>query len=453
MTSTIYFHGGAGAVTGSNFLLDTGEAKFLVDCGLTQGRHSAEAQNWEAFPYDVASVPFLFVTHAHIDHIGRIPKLVKDGFKGRIISTEATRALAEPLLLDSMELLAHDARKHEREPLYNEHDIEHTMRLWEGVPYHKKIELPGDVSAEFLDAGHILGSAMVRFERGGKSVVFTGDLGGGNSPLLAPHEPLPHPDYLVMESVYGNRVRPEDKNRREELENVVEEAVARGGTLLIPAFSTERTQDLLFEIRNLMVERRVPQVPVYLDSPLATKITAAYLANPGYFAEAFRERVKGGENIFAFPELKFVEDAEESKHVAGKPGPKIIIAGSGMSSGGRVHAHEKVLLPDPRSTLLIVGYQAAGSLGRRLLEGDKNILMQGQRVQVKAKVEAIYGYSAHMDGEQLLEFVNQGRDALKQVFVVMGEPASASFLVQRIRDYLSVKATAPLAGEQAEIDL
>ena len=197
----------------------------------------------------------------------------------------------------------------------------------------------------------------------------------------------------------------------------------------------------------------MPQVRVYLDSPLATKITAAYLANPGYFAEAFRERVKGGENIFAFPELKFVEDAEESKHVAGKPGPKIIIAGSGMSSGGRVHAHEKVLLPDPRSTLLIVGYQAAGSLGRRLLEGDKNILMQGQRVQVKAKVEAIYGYSAHMDGEQLLEFVNQGRDALKQVFVVMGEPASASFLVQRIRDYLSVKATAPLAGEQAEIDL
>src|SRR3989344_8842557 len=163
--STIHFYGGAGAVTGSNFLLDTGEAKFLVDCGLTQGRHSAEAQNWEAFPYDVASVPFLFVTHAHIDHIGRIPKLVKDGFKGRIISTEATRALAEPLLLDSMELLAHDARKHEREPLYNEQTIARTMRLWEGIQYHKKIEIPGGVSAELLDAGHILGPAMVKFAR------------------------------------------------------------------------------------------------------------------------------------------------------------------------------------------------------------------------------------------------------------------------------------------------
>ncbi|MDZ4226372.1 MAG: MBL fold metallo-hydrolase, partial [Patescibacteria group bacterium] len=380
-------------------------------------------------------------------------KLVKDGFNGRIISTEATKVLAEPLLLDSMELLLHDAHKHGREPLYNEHDIKNTMRLWEGIQYHKKVELPGGLSAELLDAGHILGSAMVKCEREAKSIVFTGDLGGGNSPLISPHDPLPHPDYLVMESVYGDRVRGSDKNRREELEDVIEEAVARGGTLLIPAFSTERTQDLLFEIRNLMVERRVPQVPVFVDSPLATKITQAYLASPNYFSETMRERVKGGENIFAFPELTFVEDEEESKKVSRKPGPKIIIAGSGMSSGGRVHAHERVLLPDPTSTLLIVGYQAAGSLGRRLLEGDKNVTLRGERVAVKAKVEAVYGYSAHMDGEQLLEFVNQGRDKLKQVFVVMGEPASASFLVQRIRDYLSVKATAPEVGEQAEIDL
>lgn len=453
MSSTIYFHGGAGSVTGSNFLLDTGDTTCLVDCGLTQGRHSAEAQNWEAFPYNPGEVPFLFVTHAHIDHIGRIPKLVKDGFAGRIISTEATKALAEPLLLDSMELLAHDAEKHGRTQLYNEHDIAKAMRLWEGVPYHKKIELPGGMSAELLDAGHILGSAMVRFERGGKSLIFTGDLGGGNSPLLAAHDELLRPDYLVMESVYGDRVRPEDKHRREELEDVIEDAIARGGTLLIPAFSTERTQDLLFEIRNLMVERRVPQVPVFVDSPLATKITAAYLSHPSYFKDDIRERVKGGEDIFAFPQLTFTEDVAESRKVVGRPGPKIVIAGSGMSSGGRVHAHERAVLPDEKSTLLIVGYQSAGSLGRRLLEGEKRVMIQGEQVHVKAKVESVYGYSAHMDGEQLLDFVNQNRDQLKQVFVVMGEPAAASFLVQRIRDYLSVKATTPEAGESAKIDL
>lgn len=453
MSSTIHFHGGAGAVTGANFLLDTGGTKILIDCGLSQGRHNAEGDNWEKFAYDPADIPVLVITHAHVDHIGRVPKLVKEGFRGRIISTEATKALVEPLLLDSMELLAHDGQKHGRGPLYDEDDISQAMKLWHGIPYHKTVELEDGISLQLLDAGHILGSAMAEFSRGGKTIVFTGDLGGGNSPLLAPHDPLSNADYLVMESVYGDRVRETDANRREELENVIEDAAARGGTLLIPAFSTERTQDLLYEVRSLMTEKRILSMPVYLDSPLATKITNAYLAHPEYFAPEMRDRAKGGENIFTFPELKFVEDAEESRKITHKPGPKIIIAGSGMSSGGRVHGHEQVLLADPTSTLLIVGYQAAGSLGRRLLEGDKNIILKGQQIKVKAKVEAIYGYSAHMDGEQLLEFVNQGKDSLKQVFVVMGEPIASNFLVQRIRDYLSVKATAPTTGDKAEIDL
>lgn len=453
MKSTIHFYGGAGTVTGSNFLLDTGGATFLVDCGLTQGRHSAEEDNWKVFPYNPADIQFLIVTHAHIDHIGRIPKLVKDGFKGRIISTEATKALAQPLLEDSTELLAHEAEKHGKPLLYDEHDISHAMKLWEGIPYHKPLELADGVLLEFLDSGHILGSAMARFSRGEKKIVFTGDLGGGNSPLLAPHDQPSPTDYLVMESVYGDRVRPEDKHRREELENVIEDAAARGGTLLIPAFSTERTQDLLYEIGVMMKEKRVPSMPVYLDSPLATKITAAYLAHPDYFAKEIEERVRGGEGIFSFPELHYVEDAEESHKVTNRPGPKIIIAGSGMSSGGRVYGHEKALLPDDKSTVLIVGYQAAGSLGRRLIEGEKEVRVMGQPVKVRAKVETIYGYSAHMDGEQLLEFVNKNQKGLQQVFVVMGEPSASSFLVQRIRDYLSVKATAPETGDKAEIEL
>ncbi len=224
------------------------------------------------------------------------------------------------------------------------------------------------------------------------------------------------------------------------------------GPLLIPAFSTERTQDLLFEIRTLMVEKRVPSMPVYVDSPLASKITEAFSKYPQYFADPIAERIRAGEDLFAFPELHFVEDAEESKKVAALPGPKIVFAGSGMSNGGRVHEHQKFVLPDSKSTLLIVGYQSAGSLGRRLIEGDKSVWLMGQKVHVACKVEAIYGYSAHMDGEQLLEFVNTTASTLKEVFVVMGEPSSSGFLVQRIRDYLGIKAIAPEAGDESSID-
>jgi metallo-beta-lactamase family protein len=452
-SSTVYFYGGAGSVTGSNFLIDVGDAKFLVDCGLSQGKHVAEEINWEKFPFDPTTIPFLFVTHAHIDHIGKIPKLVKDGFKGRIISTEATRALAEPLLLDSQELLAHDARKHGRDPLYNEHDIAHAMKLWEGIGYKQKVNLPGGCSMQFLNSGHILGSALVRIEREGKNIIFTGDLGSGNSPLLHPIETITDAQYLVMESVYGDRVRGKDADRLDLLEDVIEEAAKQGGTLLIPAFSTERTQDILFDIRTLMTEKKVPSMPVYVDSPLASKITEAFLRYPAYFSDPIKARIEGGEKIFSFSELHFVEDIEESKKIAALPGPKVVIAGSGMSNGGRVHEYQKYILPEEKSILLIVGYQSAGSLGRRLVEGEKSVMLMGEKVQVKCKVEAIYGYSAHMDSEQLLEFVNETARTIKQVFVVMGEPSASSFLVQRIRDYLGIKATSPEAGEKAQIDL
>ncbi len=440
-------------MTGANFLLETEGFKFLVDCGLAQGMHNAEEINWEPFAYDPASIPLLIITHAHIDHIGRIPKLVKDGFKGKIISTEPTRAMAEPLLLDSMTLLAHDAIKHGRPELYGKEDIHAALSLWEGVPYHQAREIGGGFSMELLDAGHILGSAMVKVSRDGKSMIFTGDLGGGNSALLGPHDSVGEPDYLLMESVYGDRTRPDDENHIEDLKRVINETHAKGGTVLIPAFSTERTQDLIFEIRALMGEKKIPTMPVYIDSPLAEKITAAYLAYPQYFSKPIQERVAKGEKIFSFPELHMIENAEESRGLARRSGPKIIIAGSGMSNGGRVHMHEQEVLPQKDSTVIIVGYQAAGSLGRRLVEGDKNVYIMGERVKVAAKIEKIYGYSAHMDSAQLLEFAGQAGSKLKQVFVVMGEPAASGFLAQRIRDYLGLKAIAPAAKDEAVIEL
>ncbi len=450
MESKLNFLGAAGSVTGSHFLLDIGEAKLLVDCGLRQGL--GEEHNWEPFPYNPAEVSHLFITHAHLDHIGRIPKLVKDGFKGAIISTKATRALAEPMLFDALEILQHHAEKHGRPELYAEADIAATLALWHGINYHEPVPLPGGVVVQLLDAGHILGSAMVELERGGRKLLFTGDLGGGNSPLLGPTEAVVGLNYLVMEGTYGDKTRPEDAQRLEQLENVIEDAMARGGTLLIPAFSTERTQDLLFDIRRLMLEKRVPQVPVYLDSPLAEKITKAYLEYPEYFAPEIRRRVEGGEDIFTFAGLHFVSHVEESRRLDAMPESKIILAGSGMSSGGRVLSHEREYLPDAKSTLLIVGYQAVGTIGRQLIEGAKTLMLYREKVPVAAKVETLYGYSAHRDGAGLLEFAQKAAEHADEVFVLHGEPAATMFLSQRIRDYLGVKATAPNAGESVVLN-
>jgi len=331
-----------------------------------------------------------------------------------------------------MEIMGYAAEKGGREEFYNKADIAAAMRLWSGIGYNEKVELPDGVVLELLDAGHILGSAMARLSRKGRSIVFTGDLGGGNSPLLPPTQEVAGATYVVMEGTYGDKMR-QDSNRREELENVIEDTAARGGTLLIPAFSTERTQDLMYEIRNLMVEKRIPSIPVFVDSPLAQKITAI-------FSEYLPEF------DFQFPELRFVEGVDASRKVHETPSPKIILAGSGMSSGGRVVGHERVVLPDPKSTLLIVGYQAAGTLGRRLIEGAKTLKIYKETVPVRAKVVALYGYSAHRDSESLLEFANHVAESAEEIFVVHAEPAASAFLVQRIRDYLGVKATAPEAG-------
>lgn len=454
MQSKLSFFGAAGSVTGSHFLLDTGVAKLLVDCGLRQG--VGEEHNWDPFLHDPKAVDMLFVTHAHLDHIGLIPKLVAAGFDGEIISTKATKALAEPMLYDAMEILRHNAHRLGKPELYNEAAISKALSQWRGVGYHDQIDAGGGVMAQLFDAGHILGSAMVRFVRDGKAVAFTGDLGGGNSPLLPLTEELPPVHYLVMEGTYGDRTRPDDAERLSKLEDVIEEAVSRGGTLIIPAFSTERTQDLLFDIRTLMSERRVPELPVYLDSPLAEKITDAYISHPEYFSPEVRARVEAGEKIFSFPQLTFVGTPEESHTLDTMDKQKIILAGSGMSSGGRVFGHEKRYLPDPNSTLLIVGFQAVGTIGRQLIEGVKTIVVHGtgEKIPVRARIETLYGYSAHSDGEGLLEFANKAAaQGCKEVFVVHGEPASTAFLSQRIRDYLGIKATAPEAGDSVTIEL
>ncbi|MDP3735182.1 MAG: MBL fold metallo-hydrolase [bacterium] len=441
------FHGAVGTVTGANFLLETPEKKLLVDCGLFQGCKFSEDKNRESFGYDPATIDVLFVTHAHIDHVGRIPKLVRDGFRGVIYSTVATREIAAVMMSDSCGVLEKEARRAGTEPFYNEQDVSRTMALWRDMKLHDPLDLGGGLSVRLLDSGHILGSAMIEISYHGRRVVFTGDLGNSPAPLLSAPEPLSEADYLVMESVYGDRVHEAPEDRRHKLEMVIEDTVRAGGALLIPAFSLERTQVLLYHLNELVEHGRIPALPVFVDSPLAIKVTDIYKRHTAELRGEARREIEGGDDIFAFPRLKFTLSTEESKAINSAPNPKIIIAGSGMSQGGRIIHHERRHLPDPHSTLLLVGYQAAGSLGRLLQSGARKVTILGDEVPVRARVETISGYSAHMDSEGLLNFVAGGVDTLKQVFVTMGEPKASLFLVQRLRDYLGVNAMVPEEGK------
>jgi len=449
----IYFYGGVGKVTGANFLLEDPSGngqRFLIDCGLIQGTRTSEKENYDPFVFDVKKIDALFVTHAHLDHIGRIPKLVKMGYNGPIYSTPPTMEISQVSLLDSMNVLHHEAMEAGQPSLYDEADVRKTMSQWKTIEYHQPLKL-GDFTIVMRDSGHILGSAMVEFTYQGKKIVFTGDLGNSPAPLLRDTEAITDADYMVMESVYGDRNHEDRDVRRHQLEDVIEETMRRGGILMIPAFSIERTQELLFEIENMMENSRIPLVPVYLDSPLAIAVTSIYKKYSNYFNKEATNIRLAGDGIFKFPQLHMTQSTEQSKAILRDPGRKIIIAGSGMSNGGRILHHEKNYLSDSKNDLLLAGYQGVGSLGRQLQDGVKLVKIHGEEIAVRAKVESIHGYSAHKDSDHLLEFVQRSDDTLKKVFVCMGEPKASLFLTQRIRDYLGIDAMVPGEGQKVEI--
>ncbi|MDE1975275.1 MAG: MBL fold metallo-hydrolase, partial [Patescibacteria group bacterium] len=444
----ITFCTGVGTVTGANFLLETPDGtKILIDCGLVQGERVAEEENRGAFPYDPASIHALFVTHAHLDHVGRIPRLVKEGFKGDIYSTPQTRDLARLVLEDAVGILAEEAKRENKEPLYGLDDVQAIFPLWKTIGYHQAFRLNDKVSVFLKDAGHILGSSMFEFSLPSK-VLFTGDLGNSPHPLLRDTEPAGDVDHIVMESTYGDRNHPPKSERIGRLAVIVNEAMSRGGTLVIPAFSVDRAQVLLYELNNLTKDKKIPPVPVFFDSPLAEKVTGVYRDSSDLFNDDAKAAIAKEGDIFAFPHLKFVESNRESKGIDRFNGAKIILAGSGMSVGGRVIGHEEHFLPDPKSTILLVGYQAAGSLGRELANGASKVRIHGQTVKIAAKIETLYGYSAHKDSDHLVEFVSTavgpgGKSRLKQVFVVMGEPGAEMHLAQRLNDELDAHAVVP----------
>ncbi|HEY0964436.1 MAG TPA: MBL fold metallo-hydrolase [Candidatus Paceibacterota bacterium] len=452
MSATIGFYGGVGSVTGANFMLDTGTAAILIDCGLEQGDDFAKVTNGAPFIYDPAKADVLLVTHAHADHIGKIPKLVREGFTGSIYSTEATKQLARVMLEDALHIMEHEARRDGTDPLFGAEDIEQAFDNWNTKPYYTPFALPDGITATFLNSGHILGSAIIELTREGKKVVFTGDIGNVPQPLMAPPDIPKEYDYLVMESVYGDRVHEDVAERSSLLKAYIEDTIAKKGTLIIPAFSLERTQGMLYEINNLIETKQILPIKTYLDSPLAIKVTEIYRRSTQFFKDEVKEQIEKGDDIFSFDGLSFTETVKESAKINRVPGPKIIIAGSGMSHGGRIRAHEKELLDEPTTTVLLVGYQTVGSVGRLLQDGAKSVFIDRVKVKVKAKIATIRGYSGHADRDQLLEFVHGGATKVKQVFVTMGEEKASLFLTQRLRDYLGVNAVAPEANTEVEID-
>ncbi len=467
MAAKITFHGGAGTVTGANFLVDTdsthsndsgqagspqaGTQKILIDCGILQREQVCDVANSAPFSYDVASVDALIVTHAHADHIGRIPRFVRDGFRGAIHSTGATRELAALMFADALRVMQSDALKHGCEVLYEAEDVTTTLSLWNAHEYHEPFSLD-EVEVELFDAGHILGSALVKMTRASRSIVFTGDLGNSPESLLNDTESPEGAQYIVMESVYGDRVHEGRDERREQLRLCVEKVRAHKGVLLIPSFSLERTQLLLFELNVMMEEGTLAPIPIYLDSPLAIEVTEVFRKYRHLLNPKAQKHFSEGKDPFSFKSLKLTREVSDSRAIHAAPNPKIIIAGAGMSHGGRIRAHEKYYLGDKKATILFVGYQVPGSLGRRIQDGEKRVEIDGEHIRIYAERETLSGYSGHADREQLLTFVENAGESLERVFVTMGEPRSSMFLAQRLKDFLGVDAVVPEAGQTFEID-
>lgn len=455
-TFKITFAGGAQMPTGSNFLVEFGGKKLLIDCGLVQGEKYSLPINKEPFAYDTSSVDLLVITHGHLDHVGRIPRLVHDGFKGTIMSTEPTREMAELIMLDSMGVLGKEAAHENTDPLYEEKDVFDAVRLWTTtVEYEKPYTFKtndGDALITLHDAGHILGSAIVEIHYKGKKLAFTGDLGNTPSPLMRDTTPLHDIDYLVMESVYGDRNHKDKDKRVEILKEAITSTIHKGGSVIIPAFSIERTQELLMAFNELVESQQIPEVPVYLDSPLGINITKVYKKYEHWFNENTEKIIKSGDDIFMFKGLVKTPTPEESKAIAADKRPKVVIAGSGMSNGGRIVYHEANYLPDPKNTIIIVGFQAPNTLGRRIVEESKEVYIHGTPVPVNARIVNIHGFSAHKDSDHLVEFVGSTASSLKKLIVVLGEPKSAYHLGQRIHEAYQVPVVVPEKGDVIELE-
>lgn len=441
--------GGAGTVTGSKHLLTCGDTRLLIDCGLFQGLKNLRELNWQRLPINPGDIDAVVLTHAHLDHCGYLPRLVLDGFSGPIYSTIATRDVAELILRDSAFLQEKDAELANRKgfskhkpalPLYRVADIDRTLALFRPVALHEPVALPGNASLLYRRAGHILGAATAQIDIGGQRLVFSGDLGRFGDAVMLDPEFVPEADYLIIESTYGNRLH-DTADALDALEAVISRTAQRGGTVVIPAFAVGRAQSLIHSLWRLRQSGRLHNLPVYLDSPMATSASELLQRYPK------EHRLGKQECEQACASVNYVRDVEESKALSANRYPKVIISASGMATGGRVLHHIAAFGPDHRNTVLFSGYQAAGTRGRKLLEGARETKIYGQWLPINAQIAELPMMSAHADSDELMRWMSALQRAPKRVFVVHGEADAAEALRERIQREQGWNVCVPLQGQ------
>ena len=461
----IKFLGAARTVTGSAYYLNAPQLKLLVDCGMFQGNRKVQERNTATHFPPLKDIPYLLLTHTHIDHIGLIPLIVKKGFRGKIIATEGTCELAEIMLRDSAHIQEMDAewqnRKNQRsgrghtEPLYTVKDVDYCLKYFSPVAYDQMIELTPEAQVRFKDVGHILGSAVIEFWWKNRDdqfkLVFSGDIGNWEQPIIRDPSSIEEADFLIIESTYGNRLHKSMEDTEKEMAGIVKQAVQDRAKVIIPAFALERTQDVIYTLGNLYRSGQIPPVPVYIDSPLATAVTEIFKRHPGYFDDETRLMMEGGKSPLEFPGLVFTRTSEESKKINEKQEAAIVISASGMCDAGRIRHHLKHNLWKPEAHIVFIGYQAAGTLGRELIEGRKSVKILGEEVQVKANIHTLGGFSAHSDQNGLLKWLGNFKNPALTVFVVHGEEQVSLAFAEIVKERFKFSVIVPQWKEVFEL--
>ena len=461
----IQFLGAAKMVTGSNYLIKMDKYNILVDCGMFQGNNEKEEMNFKEFAFDPTTIDYLILTHAHIDHSGRIPKLVKDGFRGKILCTKSTYDLCKIMLIDSAKIQESDVmwenKKRQRrgqklsEPLYTMKDAEDSLKYFEPHFYNQNIIVNNDINLKFRDAGHILGSSILELwvtEDGETNkIVFSGDLGMPGRPIIRDPEFIDDADYLILESTYGDTNHESYSSSTEKLIEIINNTVVKNGTVLIPSFAVGRTQELIYELNkyyeyNKDVEEYM-KVPIYIDSPMAVNATEVFEMNSNSFNDEARELILSGDNPFNFQNLRYIRSQEESMALNKSNYPKVIISASGMATAGRIRHHLKHNLWDPNNSLIFVGYQAEGTLGRILLDGVKKVKLLGEEIEVNLNIYDLEGFSAHADQKTLLNFIDKFKRKPKKIFLVHGEEGPANVLSAIIKERFNIDVIIPNIGD------